>query len=715
MPVAFAAVVVAALAAVTASVAADVNTYALDETLIKQSAVHYGSGLPAALFDDLTARGTSRLYSLLIAPLFAALDADAAIRAARILNALLFASAALPAYLIAREALLSRALAATAAVAAVGLPWLTLTTVLFTENLAYPLFLWAVLVMLRALRAPSPRRDLLALVVLGLLTGARTQFAVLFGAYWLLVALVPLARAWSAAGGRPEMAPLVRQWTRGFPFAVAALGLVVLAGAALGVTGELGRLSREVLGAYSTIQDRATVTPDVAFSLAVEVAFLAFGMAVLPAVVGVAWLVAALRAPGRRPWVFAATTAVVVVVLWTSTAYAQGQPLGELTEERYYFYVVPLVWIAALLALQDRRPASRALSWSAVTLAVLFAVVPIAVAARSEATFLVPAAGVGGIVARDLLDSVSPAGTTLRDALFLVTLVAGALLAWTWRRPGPARWVLAVAAPLAVQIALTGAALAAVEGEIAEIPGRTGGDRDRLAWVDRTLTGSQGATYLDAQPRLGPGQSTLRERTLLFWNDEVDTLATVPATGLPGVDVPLAALPPVTARVGADARFVPAAPFARPVVQWQASPHVQLAGTVVARSPDRRFELVRAQGAPRAAWLAAGLAPDGWVLADQPVELTAAAPARLRLTVTGAPAAPTHTEVRLGGERRVVRLPPSPGTPPVQVTLDACAAGATGVRGALRVRVPATLSDGRAAGLRLLAVDRAPLPPGACP
>ena len=50
---------------------AHVKGYILDETLIKQSAVHYTTDLPSSLFDDVNARATSRLYSLLMAPLFA--------------------------------------------------------------------------------------------------------------------------------------------------------------------------------------------------------------------------------------------------------------------------------------------------------------------------------------------------------------------------------------------------------------------------------------------------------------------------------------------------------------------------------------------------------------------------------------------------------------------------------------------------------------------
>ena len=95
---------VALVAALAAIVNVRVSGYVLDETVIKQSAVHYSHHLPDSLFHDLTARATSRLYSLGLMPLFRLFDGDVAVRAARVLNGLLVpASTAIPVYLIARS------------------------------------------------------------------------------------------------------------------------------------------------------------------------------------------------------------------------------------------------------------------------------------------------------------------------------------------------------------------------------------------------------------------------------------------------------------------------------------------------------------------------------------------------------------------------------------------------------------------------------------
>src|SRR3954447_3409478 len=84
-------------------------SHTFDEDLYKASAVHYAyNGLPGALVHDLFARGPARLYPLLISPLFKVFDADVAVRMAHVLGCLMFASAAIPGYLLARVVVRSR-------------------------------------------------------------------------------------------------------------------------------------------------------------------------------------------------------------------------------------------------------------------------------------------------------------------------------------------------------------------------------------------------------------------------------------------------------------------------------------------------------------------------------------------------------------------------------------------------------------------------------
>ena len=122
----------------------------------------------------------SLLYPILIAPVMEAFDLPAAIRIAHGLNALLFASAAIPAYLLTRWVLASRAAALAVAALTVFVPWLSFTLSLLTEVVAYPAIIWAVYGIALTVAAPSARGDALALLAIGIAYAARTQFVFLF-------------------------------------------------------------------------------------------------------------------------------------------------------------------------------------------------------------------------------------------------------------------------------------------------------------------------------------------------------------------------------------------------------------------------------------------------------------------------------------------------------------------------------------------------------
>ena len=121
----------------------------------------------------------SQLYPLLIAPFYGLLTAPAAATGAHVLNGFLLASAAWPAYLLARSVTRSRAAATVAALLTAFTPWLVLSTTLLTENAAYPAFVWALFLCHRAIADPGAKRDIGALAALLLVFLARTQLFVL--------------------------------------------------------------------------------------------------------------------------------------------------------------------------------------------------------------------------------------------------------------------------------------------------------------------------------------------------------------------------------------------------------------------------------------------------------------------------------------------------------------------------------------------------------
>ena len=73
----------------------------------------------------------------MLAPIFAVLPGDEAVRWGRVFTTLLWFLTALPLYALARRLMASRWYAAAAALLAVLVPWAAVSTVLFSEALAY--------------------------------------------------------------------------------------------------------------------------------------------------------------------------------------------------------------------------------------------------------------------------------------------------------------------------------------------------------------------------------------------------------------------------------------------------------------------------------------------------------------------------------------------------------------------------------------------------
>ena len=92
------------------------------------------------------------VYSILLAPLYAALDPVTAFDAAHVLNAVLFASAAIPVYLLGRRVVPPECALVVAGLS-VALPWAVNTATAMSESAAYPVFVWAVLACHGALAA----------------------------------------------------------------------------------------------------------------------------------------------------------------------------------------------------------------------------------------------------------------------------------------------------------------------------------------------------------------------------------------------------------------------------------------------------------------------------------------------------------------------------------------------------------------------------------
>jgi hypothetical protein len=322
-------------------------------------------------------RNLAQLYPALISPIFAGGRVPSDLENAHILDAWVMSSAAIPAFLLARRVTGKRWPAYLLAVVSVAMPWIVYSTVLATEVLAYPLFLWALLAIHRSITSPRWSNDLVALVAIVLAFFARTQFALLAGVYPLAVVAAALGAPGEGSWRRRSVAALagsVRAHITLVCFYVPLLAAVVvyrLAG------GGLSHLSL-----YSSESSPSIASTATAGSVTGHAADLAFGMGILPFVVGSAWLFAGVvrPSPDARTRAFASVgSAALVVTLVVVSAW--DLTIGSFVIDRYLFYLVPVIVLAFVCALLDaHRP-----QWSLIVPAV---VVAIGFATHLQADFL---------------------------------------------------------------------------------------------------------------------------------------------------------------------------------------------------------------------------------------------------------------------------------------------------------------------------------------
>lgn len=712
-------------------VAAHVTAFALDETLLEQSAVHYTSGLPHTLFHDLDARATNRLYPLVLSIALRAFAGAQALRLDHVLSVLLFLSAAVPIFMFARVVLRSSWLAVAAALLSVAVPWLTLTSALFTENLSYPLFWWAMLATAAALWRPAAGRDALALAAIALLVATRVQFAAVFAGYLLALLLRSLQLAGSRGSAAARARSALATAARGYPLALLTLLAAVAVVVYENASGKWQHNVEALLGSYSNVVIRNGLPGNMGEGVLVELIALALGVGLLPAIVSLAWFLRRVARPSlERRWVYVAGSGVVMAVFVVLTVYSQGGYLGSMTEERYFFYVIPAFWLGAFAALEDRDVRAVELVLVGVALALVYASIPFLASLSQESAFLDPVESIVPHVLSRRFADVGLTGLSMQDALAALALIAAAFVAWLWRAGRVPRlgWIVGLAA--GAQLLLTGYAFAVVDGRIDSIPGRTGGSVAALGWVDAHVGGGE-AAWLENLPSGAPlalPDSPVgdQQRATLFWNSSLRSWLRVPELGLPPVEVPMAALAGAEVAVGATGgALVPAAAVAslRYAVGATDSPFLQLQGQSLARSPDGVLTLTRLQGPARAAWVARGLSAQGALPAGGRVRIAAFAdgrasgPVALSAVLAFLPPPPpavagvrvqprTLISARLGGA--VARAWIAAGGTPVRLSLSTCAAPGSAATGAIATssRLPA--------GAPAATLERVELRSGAC-
>lgn len=262
----------------------------------------------------------SPLAPLAQAPVWLLHSMPQAYAAAKLLNAVVMSSAVFPAYWLARRVVRPTYALVTAA-ATVATPAMVYHGYLMSEALAYPVFLCAVVVIVRGVERPS----LAVPVVCAFAIATRAQFLVLPLAYLAAVALCERGRY------RRHLVPVT----------ITSLCLVALVGVpgALGQYGEATHIGHDPGAVAHWALTTGSLTP-YALGLAIVPGAL-FGFAVL-------W---------RKP-IGVVSIACTALFLGQAALIAAGEAHRPL--ERYVFYVTPLVFLAFFAYVERGAPWRRA-------------------------------------------------------------------------------------------------------------------------------------------------------------------------------------------------------------------------------------------------------------------------------------------------------------------------------------------------------------------
>jgi hypothetical protein len=312
------------------------------------------------------------LYPIVLSPIYRlAAGAPQAYELVKAFNAVLISTAAVPAYFIARR-LVGRQSGVIVAGLSVALPSVIYSTKVMTESLAYPLFLWALLAMFRVVERPTPSRQLMVCVVIGLAAVTRVQMIVLLPV--LVASDFWIAALEARASGR-RVARALRNSLRALwlviwvPIACIA-GLVALQGP--------GASHASVLGTHSP-SGNAIDPGRVGVSMLYHLADLNLYVGIVPfAAAIVLFLVRRTGEDRRHVRRFAVITSLTTagllfvtgVYLTTLPASQPGAHLARVYD-RYVFYVVPLILAAFFGWIERGVPRPRRIALPAAAVATL--------------------------------------------------------------------------------------------------------------------------------------------------------------------------------------------------------------------------------------------------------------------------------------------------------------------------------------------------------
>jgi hypothetical protein len=450
-----------------------------DELIYMEAAASLADGGGLSVRDEPYEYGP--LYPTLLAPLhWMTSDREGAYELSKLLNALLLALTAIPAYLLARRLLRPWPSVGVAALT-ILVPSSVYVTVVMTESLAYLTFTWALYVIVLAAENPTFTRQVAALVTIAIAILARPQFLALYAAYLLTLGLAALVLPQRRAA---VWGSLARLWPTGASFALGVVLFIVL---------PLVRGSRpeNSLGDYEALwrsYDVATVAKWLVYHLAEFELYLAVVPFAVAPIVLAAFLALARGGSGRHGAFFATflavnTTTLVVTAVIVTFQDSPGLEIDRL-HDRYLFYVVPLWMIVLGSWIVEGRPPPRLAAVLGIGLALILAIVfPYGELELENGVKLFSAVGTAFPAAVSELSGSAVAGGVATFALVSILI---AVVFFRPERAGPIALSVLVGVFLVNGILVWGRAFNPPEGRVFAGPGL------ERRWVDELVP--EGAT-----------------------------------------------------------------------------------------------------------------------------------------------------------------------------------------------------------------------------
>jgi Dolichyl-phosphate-mannose-protein mannosyltransferase len=418
------------------------------------------------------------LYPILIAPFYRFGTPSSAYGLIKTLNCVLFSLSALPAYFVARRVLRPKT-ACVLAAGAVFIPSAVYTTKIMTESLAYPLFLFAVLAILRVFEAPSARRQMVVLATIALASLARGQLVVLLPAFACSLVLVAVLDARDTGKFDARVA-----WRNlaGYRVTWLTLGILFTGFATASSMGLSGKIAGGHGEAFAGVRPSALAT-----SFLYHLVELDLYLGMLPfAATALVCTMAVRRNADRSLRILSVLTGSVTIFLAAAAArylvavYPKSSYSAVPVFDRYEFYVVPLFLTVFLMWLERGlpRPSAKSVRWIGVTAGTIPLLLPFGdlLNGRQWGTN----SSTVGLIHLGILRT----ATGSLAAVYGLVVVVGALLTYVFLRSMSARQLLLI---VVLNFAVLNMCAQAGNSAISKRALRLGVGPQTASWVDATV------------------------------------------------------------------------------------------------------------------------------------------------------------------------------------------------------------------------------------